>query len=140
MNEIVNKFVLADWRTHNEGKSVVGESFTKTLKTKIHKYMVLIAKNMHIDKLDSRVNKYKNTYHNSIKIKHVGVKGNTYIEFGKENNNKDPKFKIGDYVRISKYKNVFAKGCTPDWSEEVFIIKKVKNTVLWTYVINYLNG
>ena len=81
--------------------------------------MVLIAKNVHIDKLDSRVNKYKNTYHNSIKMKHVGVKGNTYIEFGKENNNKDPKFKIGDYVRISKYKNIFAKGFIPNWPEEV---------------------
>ena len=114
------------YSTHNERKSVVGESFIKTLKTKIYKYMVLISKNVHIDKLDSRVNKYKNTCHNSIKIKHVGVKGNTYIELGKENNDKNPKFKIGDYVRISKYKNTFAKGCAPDWSEEVFIIKKVK--------------
>ena len=63
-----------------------------------------------------------------------------YIDFEKEVNNKDPKFKVGDYVRIAKYKNIFAKGYTPNWSEEVFVIKKVKNTVPWTYVINDLNG
>ena len=65
---------------------------------------------------------------------------NTYIDFKKEVNDKDPKFKVGDHVRISKYKNIFAKGYTPNWSEEVFVIKKVKNTVPWTYVINDLNG
>ena len=64
---------------------------------------------------------------------------NTYIGSGKGNNEKDPKFRIGDIVRISKYKNIFAKGYTPNWSEEVFMIKKVKNTVLWMYVINDLN-
>ena len=67
-------------------------------------------------------------------------KDNTYIDFEKEVNNKDPKFKIGDHVRISKYKNIFAKGYMPNWSEEVFVIKKVKNTVPWTYVSNDLNG
>ena len=58
----------------------------------------------------------------------------------KEVNNKDPKFKVGDHVRISRYKNIFAKGYTPNWSEEVFIISKIKNRVSWTYVINDLNG
>ena len=58
----------------------------------------------------------------------------------KEINYKDPKFKVGDYVRISKYKNIFAKGYMPNWSEEVFVVNKIKNTVPWTYVINYLNG
>ena len=58
----------------------------------------------------------------------------------KEVNDKDPKFKVGDHVRISKYKNIFAKGYTPNWSEEDFVIEKVKNTVPWTYVINNLNG
>ena len=53
---------------------------------------------------------------------------------------KNPKFKVGDYVRISKYKNIFAKGYSPNWSEEIFVIKKIKNTVPWTYVINDLNG
>ena len=71
-------------------------------------------------------------------MKPVDVKDNTCIDFKKEVNNRDPKF--GDHVRISKYKNIFAKGYTPNWSEEVFVIKKVKNTVPWTYVINDLNG
>ena len=73
-------------------------------------------------------------------MKPVEIKDNTYIDFKKEVNDKDPKFKVGDRVRISKYKNIFAKGYTPKWSEEVFVIKKVKNTVPWTYVINDLNG
>ena len=64
---------------------------------------------------------------------------NTHVGSGKGNNEKDPKFRIGDIVRISKYKNIFAKGYTPNWSEEVFVIKKVKNTVLRMYVINDLN-
>ena len=67
-------------------------------------------------------------------------KDNTYINTGKATNDKDPKFKLGDRVRISKYKIIFAKGYTPSWSEEIFVIKKVKNTVPWTYVINDLNG
>ena len=73
-------------------------------------------------------------------MKTIDVKDNIYINTDKETNDKDPKFKVGDRVRISKYKNIFAKGCTPNWSEEVFVIKKVKNTVPWTYVINDLNG
>ena len=78
-------------------------------------------------------------------MKPVHAEDNTYIDSiesrsSKEVNNKNPKYKLGDYVRISKYKNIFAKGYTPNWSEEVFIIEKVKNTVLWTYVINDLNS
>ena len=73
-------------------------------------------------------------------LKPVDVKDNTYINFEKEVNDKDPKFKIGDHVRNSKYKNMFAKGCIPNWSEEVFISSKIKNAVPWTYVINNLNG
>ena len=73
-------------------------------------------------------------------MKPVDFKDITYIDFKKEVNNKDPKFKVGDHIRISKYKNIFAKGYTPNWSEEVFVIKKVKNTVPWTYIINDLNG
>ena len=94
---------------------------------------------VYIDKLDDIVKEYNNKYHTSIKMKPVDVKDNTYIDFKKEINNKDPKFKVGDYVRISKYKNTFAKGYMPKRSEEIFIIKKVKNTVPWTYVINDLN-
>ena len=73
-------------------------------------------------------------------MKSVDVKSSTYIDSSKENDNKNPKFKIGNIVRISKYKNIFSKGYTPNWSEEVFVIKKVKNTVPWTDVINDLHG
>ena len=129
------------YSTHNEGKSVAAERFIRTLKSKIYKYMTSISKNVYIEKLDDIVNKYNNTYHTTIKMKPTDVKDNTYINADKEINNKDPKFKVGDHVRISKYKNIFAKGWyMPNWSEEVFVIKKVKNTVPWTYVINDLNG
>ena len=73
-------------------------------------------------------------------MKPIEVKDNTYIDSIKEVNGKDPNFKVGDHVRLSKYKNIFAKGYTPNWSEEVFVIKEVKNNVPWTYVINDLNG
>ena len=73
-------------------------------------------------------------------MKPIDVKDNTYIAFDKEVNDKGPKCKVGDHVRISKYKNIFAKCYTPNCSVEVFVIKKVKNTVPWTYVINDLNG
>ena len=125
---------------HNEGKSVVAERFIRTLKNKIYKYMTAISKNVYIDKLDDIVDEYNNAYHRTIKMKPVDVKDNTYIDFKKEVNDKDPKFKVGDHVRISKYKNIFAKGYTPNWSEEVFVISKIKNTVPWTYAINGLNG
>ena len=73
-------------------------------------------------------------------MKPADVKDNTYIDFEKEVNDKDPKFKVGDQVRISKYKNIFVKGHTLNWSEEVFVISKIKSTVPWTYAINDLNG
>ena len=79
---------------------------------------------MYIDKLDDIVNEYNNTYHRTIKMKPVDVKDNTYIDSMQHSNDKDPKFKVVDHVRISKYKNIFAKGYTPNWSEEIFIINK----------------
>ena len=94
---------------------------------------------MYIDKLDDIVNEYNNTYHRTIKMK-PDVKDNTYINTDKEVNDKKPKFKIGDHVRISKYKNIFAKGYTLNWSKEVFMIKEIKKTISWTFVINDLNG
>ena len=127
------------YSTNNEGKSVVAERFIRTLKSKIYKYMTSISKNVYINKLDDIVDEYNNTYHTTIKMKPIDVKDNTYINTDKETYDKDPKFKFGDRVIISKYKNIFAKGYTPNWSEEVFVIKKVKNTVPWTYVINDLN-
>ena len=124
---------------HNEGKSVIAERFIRTLKNKIYKYMTAISKNVYIDKLDDTVDAYNNTYHKTIKMKPIDVRDSTYIDFEKEVNDGDPKFKIGDHVKISKYKNIFAKGYMPNWSEEVFVISKIKNTVPCTYVINDLS-
>ena len=133
------------YSTNNEGKSVIAERFIRTLKNNIYRYMTSISKNVYINILDDIVKykynaKYNNTYHTLIKIKPVDVKDNTYIDFKKESNDKNPKFKVGDHVKISKYKNVFAKGYVPNWSEEIFIIKKTKNTVPYTYVLNDLTG
>ena len=99
--------------------------------------MTSISKNVYIDKIDG---KYNNTYHRTIKTKPVHVKSNTYVDSRKEINDEDPEFKIGDIVRISKYKNISAKGYVPNWSEEVFVIKKFKNTVPWACVICDLEG
>ena len=101
-------------------KSVVAKRLIRKLKNKIYKHMTLVSKNVYIDKLDDIVDEYNNTYHRAIKMKPVDVKDNTYIEFKKEVDDKDPKFKIGDHVRISKCKSIFAKGYTPNRSEEVF--------------------
>ena len=84
---------------------------------------------MYIDKLDDIVNESNNTYHKTIKMRPVDVKYNTCINSNKEINDKDPKFNVCNHVRISKYKNIFAKGSTPNWSEDVFVTKEVKNTV-----------
>ena len=99
-----------------------------------------MSKNVYINKLDDIADEYSNTYHRTIKMKPFDGKDNTYIDFKKEVNDKDPKFKVSDHVRISRYKNIFANGYTPNWSEEVFVVSKIKNTVPWTYVINDLNG
>ena len=122
---------------YNEGKSDLVERFIGTLKTKIYKY---VSKNVYIDKLDNKVSEYNNTFHKTIKMKPVDIKNNTYIDSRKEVNDKNPKFKVGDHVRISKYKSIFAKGYTSNWSEEVFIVSKIKDTVPWAYVINDLNS
>ena len=73
-------------------------------------------------------------------MKPIDVTSDSYAEYNKDSNEKEPKFKVGDHVRISKYKNIFAKGYTQNWSEEVFIIIKIKNTVPWTHMISDLNG
>ena len=124
MTSWLEKSDIEIYSMYNEGKSVVAERFIRTLKNKFSKYMTSISKNVYIDKLDDILNKYNNTYHTTIKMKIVHVKPNTYIDSSNEINNKDPKFKIGYIVEISKYKNVFARGYVPNWSEEVFMIKK----------------
>ena len=88
--------------------------------------MTSISENVYIDKLDDVLNKYNNAYHRTIKMKPINVKDNTYINTDEEVNNKDLKFQVGDHVRILKYKNIFGKSYTPNWSEEVFVIKKLK--------------
>ena len=102
--------------------------------------MTSVSKNIYFNVLDSIVDKYNNTYHNSIKMKPIDVKSKSHAEYNVDCNDKDPKFKIGDHVRISRHKKVSAKEYAPHWSEEVFVIKKVKNTFLWTYVIMDLNS
>ena len=107
--------------------------------------MTSLSKFVYIDKLDDIVNEYNNTYHRTFKMKPVDVKDNKYIDSMelpsiKQVNDSNHKFRVGDHVRISKYKNIFVKGYIPNWSQEAFVIKKVKNTVPWTYVTNDLNG
>ena len=128
------------YSTYNEGKSVVAERFIRTLKNKIFKHMTATSKNVYFDVLDDIVDKYNNTVHRTITMKPIEVTDDYYAEYNKIANKKNPKFKVGDHVRISKYKNIFAKGYTPNWSEEVFIINKIKNTVPWIYGISDLNG
>ena len=118
----------------------MAERSIRTLKNKIYKHMTAISKNAYVDVLDGIVNKYNNTVHRTIKMKPIDVTNDSFAEYNEESNKKDPKFKIGDHVRISKYKNIFAKGYAPNWSEEVFVINKINNTVPWTYAISDLNG
>ena len=73
-------------------------------------------------------------------MKPIDVGDDSFAEYNEESNEKGPKFKVGDHVRMSKYKNIFPKGYTPNWSEETFVVKKIENTVPWTYVISDLNG
>ena len=109
------------YSAYTEGKSVVAERLIRTLTNKISNYMTLMSENVYINKLDDMVNKYNNTYHRTIKMKPIDVKDSTYINIGKEVNDKNTK--------TSKYKKNFAKGYTPNWSEEIFVIKEIKNTV-----------
>ena len=102
--------------------------------------MKTISKNVYFDVLDDIVDKYNSTYHKTIKMKPVDVEDNSCAEYNEKFNEKDPKLKVGDHVRISKFKNVFAKGYTPNWSEGIFVVKKIKTTVPWTYIISDLNG
>ena len=94
--------------------------------------MIAISKTVYFDVLDDVVNKYNNTVHRTIKMKPIDVTDDSFAEYNEESNKKDPKFKIGDHVRISKWKNIFAKGYSPNSSKEVFVINKIKHTVPWT--------
>ena len=114
--------------------------FIRTLKNKTYKHMTAISKNVYVDVFDDIVNKYNDTVHRTIKMKSIDVTDDSFAEYIEQSNKEDPKFKVGDHVRISKYKNIFAKGYAPNWSEEVFVINKINLTVSWTYAISDLNG
>ena len=136
------------YSTYNEGKSVVAERFIRTLKNKLYKHMTATGKNVYYDVLDDLVNKYNNTKHSTIKMKPIDVGDTTkssslernnkrvYID---EHNEKDSRFKVGDRVRISKFRNIFTKGYNPNWSTEIFIVDKINDTVPYTYNLKDLN-
>ena len=125
--------------TYNKGKSVVAEKFIRTLKNKLYKHMTATGKNVYYDVLDDLVNKYNNTKHSTIKTKPIDVKDKNKRAYIDEHNEKDSRFKVGDRVRISKFKNIFAKGYTPNWSKEIFIVDKINDAVPYTYNLKDLN-
>ena len=100
--------------------------------------MTAVSKNVYLYALHDIINKHNNTLYRTIKMKPIDVKSNG--EYNVDSNEKDSKFKVVDHVRISKYENIFAKEYTQNWSEEVFVINKIKKTIPWTSVISYLNG
>ena len=128
------------YSTYSEGKSVVAERFIRTLKSELYKHMTAIGKNVYYDVLDDVVNKYNNTKHSAIKMKPIDVRDNNnkrvYID---KHNEEHSRFKVGDRVRISKFQNIFAKGYTPNWSKEIFIVNKINYTVPYTYNLKDLN-
>ena len=128
------------YSTFNEGKSVVAERFTRTLKNKLYKHMTATGKNVYYDVLDDVVNEYNDTKHNTIKMKPKDVKNDNKKVYIDEYNKKDSRFNVGDRVRISKFKNIFAKGYPPNWSREIFIVDKINDTVQYTYNLKDLHG
>ena len=127
------------YSTFNEGKSVVVERFIRALKNKLYKQMAAINKDLYYDVLDDIVNKYNNTKHSTIKMKPKDVKDDNHRVYIDEHKKKSTRFNVGDRVRISDFKNIFAKGCTPNWSKEIFVINKINDTVPWTYSLKDLN-
>ena len=115
---------------HNKGKFVIADRYIRNLTNIIYKHKATESKIVYIGKLVDTIHKYNNTYHRTIKMNPNDINKSTYIDFSIENDEKYLKFKVGDCVRISKYKNILAEGYIPIWSEEVFVIKKIKNTVL----------
>ena len=127
------------YSTYNEGKLVVAERFIRTLKNKLYKHMTATGKNVYYDVLDDVVNKYNNTNHSTVKMKPIDVGDNNKRVYVDEHNEKDSKFKVGDRVRICKFKNIFATGYTPNGSSEIFIVDKINDTVPYTYNLKELN-
>ena len=124
------------YSTYNEAKSVVAERFIRTLKNKLYKHVTVTGKNVYYDVLDDVVNEYNNT----IKMKPKNVKDDNKRVYIDEYNKRSARFNVNDRVRISKFKNIFAKGYTPNWSREIFIVDKINYTVPYTYNLKDLNG
>ena len=127
------------YSTYNKGKSVVAEIFITKLKNKLYKHMAATGKNVYYDVLDHVVNEYSNTKHSTIKMKPIDVADNNKRVHIDEHNEKDSRFKVGHRVRISRFKNIFAEGYTPNWNKETFIVNKVNDRVPYTYNLKDLN-
>ena len=142
-NHVFKRFLSKNniimYSTYNEGKSVVAERFIRTLKNKLYKHMTATGKNVYYDVLDDVVNEYNNTKHSSIKMKPKDVGDDNNRVYIDEHNEKSARYNVGDRARISKFKNIFAKGYTPNWSKEIFIADKVNDTVPYTYNLEDLN-
>ena len=117
----IQNYITQSSKEKIKEENKVKEQKGKTQKNKIFKHMATISKNVYFDMLDDIVNKYNNTVHRTIKMKPIEVTDDSYAEYNEDFNKKDPKFKVSDHVRISKYKNIFAKGYAPNWSKEVFV-------------------
>ena len=120
------------YSTYNEGKSVLAERFIRTLKNKLYKNMTATGKNVYYDVLDDIVNEYNNTKHSTIKMKPKDVGYNNKRVYIDERNKKSARYDVGDRVRMSELKNIFAKEYTPNWSNEIFIVSKINDTVPYT--------
>ena len=135
-NKLLQRFLKINniemYSTCKEGKSVAAERFIRTLKNKIFKHMTAVLMNVYFDALDDIIDKYNNLVNRTIKVKPTDVTSNSYAEYNENTNEKDPKFKVGDHVRISRCKKNFAKGYTQNCSEEHFVVSKIKNTAPWT--------
>ena len=134
---------LADMQSlsrKNKGiKYLLAERFIRTLKNKLYKHMTATGKNVYYDVLDDVGNKYDNTKHSTIEMKPIDVGDNNKRVYTDEHNEKDSRFKVGDRARTSRYKNIFAKGYTPSWSKEIFIVDKVNDAVPYTCNLKDLN-
>ena len=143
-NNAFKKWLLSNniimYSTYNEGKSVVAERFIRTLKNKLYKHMTATSKNVYYDLLDDIVNEYNNTKHSTIKMKPKDVGDNNKRVYIDEHNKKSGRYNVGDRVRISKLKNIFANVYSPNWSKEIFIVNKINDTVPYTYNLKDLNG
>ena len=143
-NKLFKRFLKINniemYSVYNEEKSVIAERFIRAFKNNIFKHMAAVSKNDYFDVSDDIVNKYNNTVHRSIKMKPTDVTSHSYTKYNGGSNITKPKFKVGDHVRISKYENTLAKGYTQNWSEEVFVVSKIKNAVPWTNFNSDLNA